>query len=255
MFSMENSNAQRAYTVYDQHKREKAERRGVGFVAFLSDLDWMLSLELEEGRPLDDTKITTAQKFHVFGQAMAFGFGLHSAILLMMSIAFYSLLWSMHIESQIVAHFLWFGVIIFSLLVKFGIPLWLLEDYYIFPKGITYTYLSLFFFGYSLGLFIPELLYFLTILFFMGTYYILDATLTMQWWKTFSAFADKYLHHYTSWKYLPVHFLLLVLSFAPMWLLKRWRKKYPIETYPWIPLDFIPDEGGDGNIKKTKQAK
>lgn len=238
-------------TIYEQHKRERAERRGVGFVAFLSDLDWMLSLELEEGRPLDDTKITTAQKFHIFGQGLGFGFGLHSAILLMMSLAFYSFLWSMHIESQFVAHLLWFGVIIFSLLVKFGIPLWLLEDYYIFPSGITYQYLSWFFFGYSLGLFIPELIYFFTILFFMGLYTILDITLTQQWWKDFSSFADKYLHHYTSWKYIPIHFLLLVLSFAPMFLLRRWRKKYPIESYPWIPLDFIPSEE-DGDIKKTK---
>jgi len=42
-------------TIYDEHRKEKAERRGTGFVGFLSDLDWMLSLELEEGRTIMQT--------------------------------------------------------------------------------------------------------------------------------------------------------------------------------------------------------
>jgi len=234
----------RAYssTIYDEHKKEKAERRGTGFVGFLSDLDWMLSLELEEGRPLDETKITTAQKFWVFNQGLKFGIEIHFAILFLMSIALYSLLWSFKIENEWLIHAIFGLNLLFSLAVKLAIPLWLLEDYYVFPKGITHTYLSWFFFGYSIGLFIPEFFYILIISLFMGIYWILKESIDSQWFFSLVQIIDKYLPHYADFKWLPFHFIFLLFSFAPMWLIKIWRKKKPMETYPWTPLDFIPKD-------------
>ena len=244
-------NSRRAYTtIQEEHKREKAERRGVGFVGFLSDLDWMLSLELEEGRPLDETKITTAQKFSSFNQGMAFGISLHSAVLFFVSIAFYSLLWSFKIENDILIHLVWLGSVLFSLAIKIAIPLWLIEDYYIFPRGITYTYLSWFLLGYSIGLFIPEFFYVLLISLFMGIYFVMKSAITSDWWIKAVQIIEKYLPHYADFKWLPVHIFLLTLSFSPYWLLKRYKKKHPMQKYEWMPLDFVPE---DENFEKQKR--
>lgn len=225
-------------TIYDIHKEERASRSGVGFVAFLSDLDWASSLELEEGRPLDERKVVSSQRYHFFGQGFIFGAGLHSAILFVMNIGFYLLVSSVG-DNSFVAHSIWFGILVLSVMLKIAIPLWLLEEYYVFPKGITYTYLNFFLFGYALGLFAPEFVYFLFVLLFMGLFNILDLTIqNSHIWSAVSTFAHKYLLHYISAKYIPVHFLMLVLSFAPLWIFKWWKKTHKTERLPWSPLDF-----------------
>ena len=228
--------------LYDEHRNEKAERRGTGFLGFLSDLDWMLSLELEEGRPLDDSKITTAQKFFSFNQGFKFGIGVHSAVLFMMSLALYSLLWSFKIENPILIHAIFFGNVFFSLLVKIAIPLWLIEDYYVFPKGITYTYLSWFMVGYSIGIFVPEFVYVMVVALFMGVHWILQDSLTADWFVKVNKIITKYFSHYTDWRWLPFHIFMLFLSFSPYWLLKWWKKRNPLKSYEWMPLDFIPKD-------------
>ena len=229
-------------TIYDEHKREKAERRGTGFLGFLSDLDWMLSLELEEGRPLDDSKITTAQKFFAFNQGFKFGLGIHSAVLFAMNISLYSLIWSFHLENPIWINLIFFVSVLFSLLVKIAIPIWLLEDYYVFPKGITYTYLSWFLTGYSFGIFVPELIYFISIVILATLYYVFHDINFGQWYITSMQILKKYFSHYIDYKWLPFHFAMLLLSFLPL-VIKNWyKKKNPLKSYEWMPLDFIPDD-------------
>ncbi len=230
--------------VYEQHKQEKAKRRGVGFVGFLSDLDWMLSLEIEEGKPLDETKITTAQKFHTFSQGIAFGLSVHTPVLFIVSSAFYLLLYATpELQNKIGSSIIFLLTILFSLSVKVLIPKWLIDDYYIFPKGITYTYLSWFLGGYSLGLFIPEFIYFLGILFFMGMFNLVDEPMMYyDWWYSFSEFVKVYLSHFVEFKWLPLHFFMLILTFFPIYLLKRHRKKHPFEKKKWMPLDFVPED-------------
>lgn len=230
-------------TAYEQHKEEKAKRRGTGFVGFLSDLDWMLSLEIEEGRPLDHTKITTAQKFHTFNQGLVFGLALHTPVLFIGSFLIYTLLWSLHIESSWGVHAIWFLSVLFSLTIKIYLPKWLIDEYYIFPKGITYTYLSWFLAGYTLGLFIPEFIYFIAVVTFILFYQVFNEPLMYyQWWKKASYIIAKYLPHFAELKWIPVHFFLLLLSFSPILLLKLHRKRHPFQETKYMPLDFIPKD-------------
>jgi len=232
------NNTKRATTIQEQQGLERAARRGTGFLGFLSDLDWMLSIELEEGKPLDDSKITTAQKMFSFNQGIKFAMGIHSAILFALTPAIYSYIWTLHIQNEWGVHILFLITIIFSLLVKIAIPLWLIEDYYVYPRGITYTYLSWFIFGYSLGLCIPEFIYLMIITIIAGIYFIFKASVQSSWY----AVIDKYAGHYLDWQWLLFHYAFFFVNFLPIYLLKKMKKKKPMPYLKWQPLNFIPPE-------------
>ena len=85
---MEERNNNKRLTGYQQHREEQAQKSGTGFLGFISTLDWLRSIELEEGRPLDETKITFAQKVYAFTQGTGFGAGMHSIVLFIVSLSF-----------------------------------------------------------------------------------------------------------------------------------------------------------------------
>jgi len=234
---MSNKQSQRAN--YNQHLEEKAERRGTGFVGFLSDLDWMLSLELEEGRPLDETKITTAQKLYFLGQGFKFGGSLHALTLFGLSFAFYLVLFTAKIENHYVIHGVFWFITAFGFVLKLIIPLWLITEYYTFPRGITYTTLSWFIYGYSLGLFFSELLYTVFLTFLSIGYLVIR---DYDWMYSISIFIDKYLPQYSDIKWIPVHLFFAFMGFLPNLVLKIYRKRHPIKKYKWMPLNHIPEE-------------
>ncbi len=235
------SEAQKNYvrkTAYDKIREEDAQRRGTGFITVLSDLDWYLSLELDEERPLDERKITTNQRLFQILKGVEFGMMMHAGVLMGLSLSVGLLLWSMKVVNPIIINLAWFYVLFMSLAVKIGISYWLVDRYYIFPKGITYTYLSNFLGGYSVGLFIPEFFMFLfsSVLSFM--FFILkEKHIT----NKFILFIHKYLPHFTDIKFIPINFISLILCFAPIFVLRFRRKKSTLEA-KFMPLDYIPED-------------
>jgi len=222
----------------DAIKREEALRRGSGIITVLSDLDWYLSLELDEERPLDDKKITTNQRLFQIVKGVEFGSLVHAGVLFGLSLSVGLLLWSMHATSPLVINIAWFYVLGMSLALKIGVAYWLIDRYYIFPRGITYTYLANFLGGYSFGLFIPEFFMFLFTLFTMFVFYVIKST---HYSNTVIRFIEKFFPHLTDPKFIPINLISLVLCFAPYFMLIRRRKKSSYET-KFLPLDYIPKE-------------
>jgi len=225
-------------SVEDAIKREEALRRGSGIITVLSDLDWYLSLELDEERPLDDKKITTNQRLFQIVKGVEFGSLVHAGVLFGLSLSVGLLLWSMHATSPLVINIAWFYVLGMSLALKIGVAYWLIDRYYIFPRGITYTYLANFLGGYSFGLFIPEFFMFLFTLFTMFVFYVIKSA---HYSNTVIRFIEKFFPHLTDPKFIPINLISLVLCFAPYFMLIRRRKKSSYET-KFLPLDYIPKE-------------
>lgn len=237
------SNNNRRLQGYWEHKEEEARKTGTGFLGFISTLDWLKSIEMEEGRPLDETKITFAQKVYAFTQGAAFGSSMHSIVLFLLSLALYSLIYSMHLKNYFAVMFIHFLVMLFSLMLKLVIPLWMVQDYYLFNRGITYTYLRWFISGYSLGLFIPEFFYTLFVVIFILIYNaIVPDFMEIEKVKIVSEFLNHYFPQFTSLYFIPVHIIFLFMSYLPSWVLRYMEKKYPVSRYQWMPLDYIPDD-------------
>jgi len=85
--------------VEDAIKKEEAQRRGSGIITVLSDLDWYLSLELDEERPLDDKKITTNQRLFQIIKGVEFGALVHASVLFGLSVSVGLVLWSAYDKS------------------------------------------------------------------------------------------------------------------------------------------------------------
>ena len=235
------SKQQNTRATYNKHLEEKAERRGTGFVGFLSDLDWTLSLELEEGKPLDETKITTAQKLYYFGQGLSFGGIMHGLVLFGLSFAFYLWIFSAGVENEYLIHSIFWIITAFGFGMKVIIPLWILDEYYTFPFGVTYTILAWFIYGYSLGLFIPEFIY-SVILTILGFGYLILKDLPYEWMFKATVFIQKYLPQYADIRWIPFHFFMAFLSFLPNVVLFIYRKRHPVKKYKWLPLNHIPED-------------
>jgi len=225
-------------TVDDAIKREEAQRKGSGIITVLSDLDWYLSLELDEERPLDDKKITTNQRLFQIIKGVEFGSLVHASVLLGLSASVGIVLWSMHATNPFAINLAWFYVLGMSLVLKIGLAYWIIDRYYIFPRGITYTYLANFLGGYSVGLFIPEFLMFLFTLFMIFVFYILRSD---HYSNAVTKFIERYFPHFTDPKFIPINLISLALCFAPYFMLRRRRKKTSYET-KFLPLDYIPKE-------------
>jgi len=225
-------------TVDDKVKQEEAQRRGTGFITVLSDLDWYLSLELDEERPLDERKITTNQRLFQIMKGVEFGAMVHAGVLMGLSLSVGLLLWSFKATNPVIINLAWFYVLGMSLLLKIGIAYWLVDRYYIFPKGITYTYLANFLGGYSVGLFIPELFMFIasSILSFMF-FVFHEKHIT----NKVIVFIHKYFPHFTDVYFIPINFVSLLLCFAPYLILRLRRKKSTLEE-KFMPLDYMPKD-------------
>jgi len=225
-------------SVDDAIKKEEAQRKGSGIITVLSDLDWYLSLELDEERPLDDKKITTNQRLFQIVKGVEFGTMVHASVLFGLSLSVGVVLWSMHVTSPLVINLAWFYVLGMSLALKIGVAYWLIDSYYIFPRGITYTYLANFLGGYSVGLFIPEFFLFLFTLFMVFVFYIIKSD---HYSNVVIRFIERFFPHFTDPKFIPIDLISLVLCFAPYIMLRRRRKKSGYETR-FLPLDYIPKE-------------
>jgi len=225
-------------SVEDAIKREDAQRRGSGIITVLSDLDWYLSLELDEERPLDDRKITTNQRLFQIIKGVEFGALVHASVLFGLSLSAGLLLWSTHATNPLVINIAWFYVLGMSLALKIGVAYWIIDRYYIFPRGITYTYLANFLGGYSVGLFIPEFFMLLFTLFMIFVFYIMKSA---HYSNIVTRFIERYFPHLTDPKFIPINLISLVLCFAPYFMLIRRRKKSSYET-KFLPLDYIPKE-------------
>jgi len=222
----------------DSIKKEEAQRRGSGIITVLSDLDWYLSLELDEERPLDEKKITTNQRLFQIIKGVEFGSLVHAGVLLGLSFSVGVVLWSMHVTNPLVINIAWFYVLGMSLALKIGVAYWIIDRYYIFPRGITYTYLANFLGGYSFGLLIPESLLFLFSLFMIFIFYIIKSA---HYSNIVTRFIERYFPHFTDPKFIPINLISLVLCFAPYIMLRRRRKNSSYETR-FLPLDYIPKE-------------
>jgi hypothetical protein len=222
----------------DAIKKEEAQRRGSGIITVLSDLDWYLSLELDEERPLDDKKITTNQRLFQIIKGVEFGSLVHAGVLFGLSLSVGLILWSMHVSNPLVINIAWFYVLGMSLALKIGVAYWLIDRYYIFPRGITYTYLANFLGGYSVGLFIPEFFMFLFTLFMVFVFYVMKSA---HYSNVVTKFIERYLPHFTDPKFIPIDLISLLFCFAPYVILRRRRKKSSYET-KFLPLDYIPKE-------------
>jgi hypothetical protein len=222
----------------DAIKKEEAQRRGSGIITVLSDLDWYLSLELDEERPLDEKKITTNQRLFQIIKGVEFGTLVHASVLFGLSASVGLVLFSMHVKNPLVINIAWFYVLGMSLALKIGVAYWLIDRYYIFPRGITYTYLANFLGGYSIGLFIPEFSMFLFTLFMILVFYIIKSA---HYSNVVIRFIERYFPHLTEPKFIPINLISIALCFAPYFMLIRRRKKSSYET-KFLPLDYIPKE-------------
>jgi len=225
-------------SVEEAIKKEEAQRRGSGIITVLSDLDWYLSLELDEERPLDDKKITTNQRMFQIIKGVEFGTLVHASVLFGLSASVGIVLWSMHATNPLAINLAWFYVLGMSLVLKIGLAYWIIDRYYIFPRGITYTYLANFLGGYSVGLFIPEFLMFLFTLFMIFVFYVIKSA---HYSNVVTRFIERYFPHFTDPKFIPIDLISLILCFAPYVMLRRRRKKSGYET-KFLPLDYIPKE-------------
>ena len=219
-------------------KKEEVQRKGSGIITVLSDLDWYLSLELDEERPLDDKKITTNQRLFQIIKGVEFGSIVHAGVLFGLSLSVGLILWSMHVSNPLFISIAWFYVLGMSLALKLGVAYWLIDRYYIYPRGITYTYLANFLGGYSVGLFIPELLMFGFTVFMIFIFYVMKSK---HYSNVVTKFIERYLPHFTDPKFIPIDLISLALCFAPYIMLRRRRKKFGYET-KFLPLDYIPKE-------------
>jgi len=224
--------------VDDAIKKEEVQRKGSGIITVLSDLDWYLSLELDEERPLDDKKITTNQRLFQIIKGVEFGALVHASVLFGLSLSAGLLLWSTHTTNPLVINVAWFYVLGMSLVLKIIVAYWLIDRYYIFPRGITYTYLANFLGGYSVGLFIPEFFMFLFSLFMIFMFYIFRSS---HYSNALIRFIERYLPHFIDPKFIPIDLISLILCFAPYIMLRKRRKKSGYET-KFLPLDYIPKE-------------
>jgi len=226
-------------SLYRETQDELAKRRGSGFLAVISELDWLLALELEQGKPLDENKITTSQKVWVWEKGFLFGLGIHSAVLFSLTISFALYLYALDGPPWLGKFAYAFLLLLSVLILKFGIPLWFLNSYYIYPRGIVTTYLSWLLWGYSFGLFLADLIYFLFSLLSKAIVWILGFS---EFWEKIHNFIEKYLPQLTSFWWILADLILLPLSFLPVFLLYYWKRKHPLGRYEWLPLDYVPED-------------
>jgi hypothetical protein len=215
----------------DLHE-EKAQREGKGFVAFLSDLDWLKAAELTDGRPLDETKITTSEKLFIFLRGSKYAAGSHLIIGLT--------------DFVLLAIFTYFGFPIIAKLfsfmleisVKVLLPMRLLKQYYLFPRGLVYTYLKNFLSGMTTTLFT-----FGFIAMLLKTVIFVFANLlkgTGGGVEKVIDFLEKWYPPVVSPWYFGFEWIMLILSFFPIAYFYHYTKRYPLIEKPYIPLDYIP---------------
>ncbi|GEM_PF-1760705 len=225
--------------LYRESQDELAKRRGSGFLALISELDWLLALELEQGKPLDENKITTTQKVWVWEKGFLFGLGIHSATLFVLTLSFALYLYALDGPP-------WVGKVAYGILLllsvlilKVAVPLWFLKTYYLYPRGAVATYLSWFLWGYSFGLFLADLMYFIFALLGKATVWLLSLS---DFWRSVHSFVEKYLPQFSSFWWLLADLGTLPLAFLPIFLFYRFKRKHPLGRYPWLPLDHLPEE-------------
>lgn len=233
--------------IYRETQDEKAKRRGQGLLGFISELDWLLSLELEEGKPLDETKITTGQKVYIFEIGFLNGLGIHGLVLFGLSLAFILFLYGTPNAPDWLPYVGWGVVLLIALLIKVLIPWWFLNTYYLYPRGVVYTYLLWFLWGFSLGLFVAD---FIGLIVSLGIKVILFLFEGTELYQKVFPYIQKYAPQFTSWWWLPVELLMPLLAFAGPFLLWLYKKKKPLGRYPWLPLDFIPDDRNEKELEE-----
>jgi len=234
--------------VYREVQDEKAKRRGTGFLGFISELDWLMSLELEEGRPLDETKITTGIKISVFSTGFSTALMMHTFTLFGLTIAWIFFLWGLNDNPPkwlIIGGYLF--VLFMGLAFKFIVPIWLVDTYYLYPKGVVYTYLEWFIWGFTLGVFLPELGYFFLQLIAEGIVFLLKGT---DIYQKIYPYLERYAPQLLSPWWLLVDFLAVLLSFIPPIVLYLYKRYHPLGKYPWLPLDFIPEDSDEKELEK-----
>jgi hypothetical protein len=215
----------------DLHE-EKAQREGKGLIGFLSDLDWLKAAELTDGRPLDEAKITTSEKLFIFlrGSKLAGGFhfliGVFDFVLIIM--------------------FTWLGIPVLSkvvsflleLLGKIFLPIYLIKEYYLFPRGLVYTYLKNYLLGLSTTFFIFGFVSAIlkTIIFVFAN--ILKGT--GGGIEKIITFLEKWYPPVVNPYYFAFEWLMVFLSLFPVIYFYYYAKKHPLREKPYIPLDYIP---------------
>jgi hypothetical protein len=224
------SNARRSYAS-DLHE-EKALREGRGLIGFLSDLDWLKAAELTDGRPLDEAKITTSEKTFIFLRGSKLATGSHFLIGLA--------------DFVLLVLFTWLGfpilAKIFSFMleisVKVLLPMQLINQYYLFPRGLVYTYLKNYLLGMTVAFFI-----FGFITMSLKTLIFVFANLLMGTGggvEKVIVFLEKWYPPVVNPYYFAFEWIMVFLSLFPTVYFHYYVKRHPLIEKPYIPLDYIP---------------
>jgi hypothetical protein len=223
-------NTRRSYAS-DLHE-EKAQREGKGLIGFLSDLDWLKAAELTDGRPLDEAKITTSERLFIFLRGSKLAAGAHFLIGLADFVLLILFTW---LGFPILAKFLSF---ILEISAKVLLPMYLLKQYYLFPRGLVYTYLK----NYLLGM--------TTTFFIFGFIAMLLKTIVFAFanlLKGTGGGVEKVIDFLEKWYppvvnpfYFTFEWLMVFLSLFPTIYFYYYVKHHPLIEKPYIPLDYIP---------------
>jgi len=224
------SNTRRSYAS-DLHE-EKAQREGKGLIGFLSDLDWLKAAELTDGRPLDETKITTSEKLFLFFRGSKLAIGSHFLIGLADFVLLILFTW---LDFPILAKVISFML---EITVKILFPTYLVNQYYLFPRGLVYTYLKNYFLGMTTTFFI-----FGFVVMILKTVVFAFANLlkgTGGGIEDVIIFLEKWYPPVVNPYYFGFEWIMLLLSFYPTVYFYYYVKHHPLIEKPYIPLDYIP---------------
>jgi hypothetical protein len=227
---MASNNTRRSYAS-DLHE-EKAQREGKGLIGFLSDLDWLKAAELTDGRPLDEAKITTSERLFIFLRGSKLAAGSHFLIGLADFVLLVLFTW---IGFPILAKILSFML---EVAVKIFLPMYLLKQYYLFPRGLVYTYLKNYLLGITTTFFI-----FGFIAMILKTVVFAFANLL----KGTGGGVEKVIDFLEKWYppvvnpfYFTFEWIMVFLSLFPTIYFYYYVKHHPLIEKPYIPLDYIP---------------
>jgi len=222
--------------VIDDYKRQEyEEKRGRGVIKLLSDLQWIRNAELDNDKPYEEERILLRKRIFFMGAGASLAVSLHFGL----SVIFFTFSVLFGLLSPTAGEiYAVFAAIAKTVLLIF-FPVWLIEKYHVWDKGITKLLLKdVIFWGY-----VPAILLLIVV---SGISNLL-ITAVLNGFLALKKEWVLWIHHhlpflFSYWSLLeyPVQ-LLLVITVPAFWMWKK-DKENRFTVKPYTLLDEIPEE-------------
>ncbi len=223
-------------TVVDEYrKQEYEERRGRGIIKLLSDLQWIRNAELDNDKPYEEKRILPRKRVFFWltgaGLAASLHFGL-SLVFFLFSVLFGVL---SPVAGEVYAVF----AAVVKMFLYAAFPVWLINRYHIWDRGITKLVLSdVIFWGY-----IPMMVVLLLI---SGIGNLILTVILNGLLAAKKAWVAQFYNHlpflFSYWSLLEYPIELLLTVVVPVFWMRKKDRENRFTVKPYTLLDEVPAE-------------